>query len=228
MNVLVVAAHPDDEVLGCGGAMVAHSRAGDSVHTLILATGIASRGGVNREQQLSSLRSAAHEANRGLGVASIKLCDFPDNQMDTVPLLDIIKIVEDHVTSCSAQMVYTHHAGDLNLDHRIVHDAVLTACRPIPGHSCKSILFFEVVSSTEWQPFGNAGAFVPNWFLDAKYTLDAKLKALQVYASEMRPWPHARSIQAVEHLARWRGASVGLEAAEAFVLGRRIVSFPSA
>jgi LmbE family N-acetylglucosaminyl deacetylase len=114
----------------------------------------------------------------------------------------------------------THHAGDVNIDHQRVHQAVVTACRPQPGHPVRTLLFFEVPSSTEWQPPGSAPAFTPNWFVDISSTLDCKLNALDAYAEELRVWPHPRSLQAVEALARWRGATVGVEAAEAFILGR--------
>ena len=116
----------------------------------------------------------------------------------------------------------THHASDLNIDHQIIHQAVITACRPLPRQSVKRILSFEVPSATEWQSTDAGRPFVPNWFEDIADTLNLKVKALEAYKSEMRVWPHARSIKAVEHLARWRGASVGVEAAEAFMLVREI------
>jgi LmbE family N-acetylglucosaminyl deacetylase len=119
-------------------------------------------------------------------------------------------------------VVYTHHAGDLNVDHQRVSQAVMTACRPQPGCAVKKIAFFEIPSSTEWQSPSSGPAFAPNWFVDISGTLDTKLKALKAYHGEIRPWPHARSYEAVEHLARWRGATVGCDAAEAFVIGRKI------
>lgn len=222
MNILVIAAHPDDEVLGCGATMAAHARAGDRVDALILAQGISSRGGPDAERSLSMLRQAAEHANGLLGTASLTLHDFPDNRMDSLALLDVVKTVEGFVRKSQPDVIYTHHAGDLNIDHCIVHDAVVTACRPMPGHITETLLFFEVPSSTEWQAPGVSNAFAPNWFVDSSETLDIKLKALSAYGSEMRAWPHARSLRAVEHLARWRGASVGLDAAEAFVMGRSI------
>ena len=116
--------------------------------------------------------------------------------------------------------VFTHHPGDMNVDHRCVHEAVVTACRPQPGNLVKTLLLFEVPSSTEWQTPWTAPVFAPNWFVEISQTLERKLAALDVYAAEMRPWPHPRSLQGVEHLARWRGASSGVDAAEAFVLAR--------
>ncbi len=226
-SVLVFAAHPDDEVLGCGATIALHARRGDGVHVVILAEGATSRDKhrdrTKRNADISKLAEAAHRAKTVLGVSSLALHDYPDNRMDSMDLLDVIKVIERHVADKKPSIVYTHHAGDLNIDHRIVHEAVMTACRPIPGGQVNSILFFETPSSTEWQAPGPATAFVPNWFVDVSSTLDLKLKALKAYRSEMRAWPHARSLEAVTHLARWRGATIGVQAAEAFVLGKHLV-----
>ena len=226
-RILVVAAHPDDEILGCGGAIAVHAQAGDEVHVVIMAEGVTSRdhrrGLDARQAELAGLAEAARSANALLGATSVILHGLPDNRMDSLDRIDVIKLIEIEIVRVNPDVVYTHHSGDLNIDHRIVHECVSTACRPMPGQSVKCLLFFEVPSSTEWMPPGSAGAFAPNWFVDISSKLDIKLKALECYASEMRSWPHARSIRALEHLARWRGASAGVEAAEAFVLGRRIV-----
>lgn len=224
--VLVVAAHPDDEVLGCGGTMARHAAEGDLVHALILAEGLTSRDAARdragRGGELSELALAAQRANAALGVRSLELLDFPDNRMDGAELLDVVKAVEARLAALKPAIVYTHHGGDVNIDHRVTHQAVVTACRPVPGASVRELLFFEVASSTEWQPPGSAPSFQPNQFVDIGATLAAKRLALAAYAGEMRPWPHARSIEAVEHLAGWRGASCGCAAAEAFVVGRRL------
>ena len=137
--------------------------------------------------------------------------------------LDLIKRIEECVESHQPECVYVHHAGDVNVDHRRLHEAVVTACRPMPGNVVRRLLSFEVASSTEWQPPGSASAFQPNWFVDISAQWERKREALAVYVSEMRDWPHARSLKAVEHLARWRGAQVGVEAAEAFCLLRQLV-----
>lgn len=227
MNILVVVSHPDDEVLGCGGTIAKHSRQGDKVHVLILAEGATSRDSQrnrkSRQSDLLSLTEAAQQANQFLGGASISLYDFPDNRMDSCDLLDIVKVVEKAIDEHYPEIVYTHHGGDLNIDHRRVHEAVLTATRPLPSSSVKTLLFFEIPSSTEWQAPISALNFAPNWFVDISDTLNLKLEALEFYKSEMRPWPHPRSITAVNHLAHWRGAIVGTAAAEAFILGRNII-----
>lgn len=220
-EVLVVAAHPDDEVLGCGGAIARHARAGDTVTIVIVGEGITSRPDGQRAE-LDALTKAAQRASALLGAASLELLGLPDNRLDAMPLLDLIQRIEAVKAKRSPAIVYTHHAGDLNVDHRRVHEAVVTAFRPLPGVKPATLLFFEVPSSTEWQTAGSAPPFSPNWFVDIAATLEAKLAALGAYASEMRPWPHPRSAEAVTHLARWRGASIGRPAAEAFMTGRHI------
>ena len=226
-TTLILAAHPDDEVLGCGGTIARLSGEGHAVHVVIMAEGATSRDPVRdrsaRDGELSALAGAAHRAGGVLGAASVELLAFPDNRMDSLDRLDIVKTVEDLVARHAPDTVFTHHAGDVNIDHRRLHDAVVTACRPQPGHPVRRLLFFEVASSTEWQPPGSAPAFQPAVFVDIAETLDRKMESLRAYASEMRPWPHSRSIEAVAHLARWRGATVGRAAAEAFMLGREII-----
>lgn len=217
-TVLVVAAHPDDEILGCGATMAKHVRAGDHVHVVIMAEGIMSRENV-QQGEVSRLHDEAAKAHDTLGTTSLTFHHLPDNRMDSLPLLDIVKIIEEHIAALRPDMVYTHHGNDLNVDHNLTHEAVLTACRPFPACPVRTILFFEVPSSTEWRP---ASSFQPNWIENISETLPIKLDALRHYRSEMREWPHSRSFEAVEHLARWRGASAGVPAAEAFMLGRNI------
>lgn len=226
-KVLVIAAHPDDEVLGCGATIAKHAKMGDEVHVVILAEGLTSReiqrNRANFEIELSELARTAQEANKLLGANSVSLHDLPDNRMDSLDLLDVVKVIERIIEEHQPEIIYTHHIGDVNIDHQIIHKAVVTACRPVPGHSVKTLLFFEVPSSTEWQMGNSAPNFLPNWFVDVTDTLELKIRALGVYKSEMRSWPHPRSVQAVEYLARWRGSSVGIESAEAFMVGRNLL-----
>lgn len=223
-TVLILAAHPDDEVLGCGGTIANLAGQGTRVHVAFLADGVASRDGDTTAQQaaLEVRRTAARQACKILGVTSVSFDDMPDNRLDSMALLDIVKPVEALIDQKRPDSVFTHHAGDLNIDHRRLHEAVVTACRPRTGHPVRALLFFEVASSTEWQTPGSAPVFAPNWFVDISATLERKMAALEAYDAEMCPWPHPRSRLGVEHLARWRGATVGVEAAEAFVLGRHL------
>jgi N-acetylglucosamine malate deacetylase 1 len=223
-SVLVLAAHPDDEVLGCGGTIAKWVDAGARVHVAFLADGVYSRQADSLAQQAELLarRAAAQKACSILGAQSVSFGDFPDNRMDTIPLLDITQAVEALIGIHQPDTVLTHHAGDVNIDHRRLHEAVVTACRPQQGNPVKTLLCFEVASSTEWQLPGSGPVFAPNWFVDISATLARKLAALEAYAAELRAWPHPRSLQGVEHLAHWRGATVGVDAAEAFILGRQL------
>lgn len=227
-QILVVAAHPDDELLGCAGTLARHVAMGDQVHIAILAEGATSRSAARapdaHKDELQGLAASAQKAAEIVGATSLHCLDLPDNRMDSVDLLDVVKRVETLVTAIDPQVIYTHHIGDVNVDHMVTQRAVFTACRPLPGSRVETILAFETVSSTEWMPPASSNPFLPNWFVDISDTLGRKLEALAVYDSEMREWPHPRSVKAVEHLARWRGASVGVEAAEAFVLLRQLVN----
>lgn len=223
-SVLVVAAHPDDEVLGCGGTIARHVDAGDQVQVLIVAEGATSRqqqrNRFHAGKELTALAQAAKTAGFILGAEGVELLGLPDNRLDSLDRLDLIKLLEERIHRHQPQVVYVHHSGDVNVDHRRLHEAVVTACRPTPGHPVRRLLSFELASSSEWQPPGSAPAFQPNWFVDISGQWQRKREALLTYASEMRPWPHARSLEALEHLARWRGAQVGVPAAEAFCLLR--------
>ena len=224
--VLVVAAHPDDEVLGCGGTVARIAQSGRDVHVLLLADGETSRDisvAASGSELIEARGAAARKAARILGCASIDIRTLPDNRLDSMDLLDVIRPIEEVIASRKPSTVITHHAGDVNIDHRIVHNAIVTACRPQPGSTVRELRFFEIPSSTEWQPPGSALHFGPNLFVDITSTLDVKLEALAAYDGEMRAFPHARSVEAIVALARWRGATVGVEAAEAFVLGRMIL-----
>ena len=219
-RIAAIFAHPDDEVLGAGGALTLHASRGDAVRILLLATGLASRGDTSSEG-LADLREQAAAAAKTLGADGVTFADFPDNAMDGAPLLDVVKRVEAFLADFAAETIYTHHGGDLNVDHRVTHQAVVTACRPLPGVRPIEILACEVNSSTEWAAPPSA-PFVPNEFLGIADALKTKVAALECYQDEIRPWPHPRSSEGVRALARWRGAQCGYEAAEAFQVVRRV------
>lgn len=219
-TVLVVAAHPDDEVLGCGGAIAKHAASGDQVEILILAEGLKARSADADSGELQALHDSARKAAAVLGASAPEFAGFPDNKMDTAPLLDIVQRIEETIARLSPRTIYTHFANDLNVDHQLTARAVAAACRPLPQSSIKSIYAFETPSSTEWAP---DDVFRPTRFVEiSEDALARKLRALDCYTSEMRDFPHPRSSKAVEALARWRGATAGVEAAECFEIIRQL------
>ena len=222
-KVLVVAAHPDDEVLGCGGTIIKHKQANDKVKIIFLADGISSRKVNTNFKEIELRRKHAISSSKIMGIDDIRFLDFPDNSLDSVQLLKIIKKVEEIVRQYKPTIIYTHHGGDLNIDHRIVHQAVMTACRPITESVCKKILCFEVLSSTEWSNQSIGYNFIPNTFIDISSQLKTKIKALKAYKKEIKKFPHPRSVKSVNSLAYLRGSEVGLEACEAFVNIREII-----
>jgi LmbE family N-acetylglucosaminyl deacetylase len=225
VKVLVIAAHPDDEVLGCGGTAARLVREGHEVHFAILGEGMTSRHAQRadaEQSQLTRLHQQAHTAAAQLGVKNVVLHKLPDNRLDTVALLDVVKIVEDLVDRVQPEVIYTHHAGDLNVDHGVIHRAVLTATRPVAGQLVLEIYAFEVPSSTEWAFQRIEPAFRPNVFVDITRTLEAKIAAMECYETEARKFPHPRSPEALRALATRWGSVIGCAAAEAFELVRSV------
>jgi LmbE family N-acetylglucosaminyl deacetylase len=223
MKVLVIAAHPDDEVLGCGGTMARLTDDGADVHVHILGEGVTSRyerrDDADRDS-IRSLRDQAREACRVVGVTQVELHSLPDNRFDAETLLDIVKIVERLVDKVQPEVIYTHHGGDLNVDHQIVHKAVLTATRPAVTQAVREIYAWEVPSSTEWSFQRIEPCFRPNVFVDISETLERKIESMRAYVTEIRDFPHPRSPEALEAIARRWGTVAGFRAAEAFELVR--------
>ena len=216
-TVLVVAAHPDDETIGCGGTLIRHAHSGDQVKVVFVSDGVSSRDAVGSIQER---QFASQSACQFLGAEIVDYLNFPDNRLDTVPLIEIVKKIEQHVTNVSPRTVYTHNAFDLNIDHSVVYRAVMTACRPQPLVSVEEIYTFEIPSSSDWLPSGGVRSFTPNYYVDISATLNKKIAALAAYDMEMRQFPHSRSYQNIKNLAGFRGATVGFEAAEGFVVER--------
>lgn len=217
-EILVVAAHADDEALGCGGTIARHVAEGDIVHAVFLADGISSRQGAD-SHELARRLAATEQARQVLGIATTTFLGLPDNRLDSLPLMDIIQPLEAVIRKICPKIIYTHHYGDLNVDHRMAHQAVMTACRATPKSSVREIYTFEVMSSTEWSSVGLA-PFLPNLFVNISEYLAVKLQALEAYALEMRPVPHSRSDEHMSVLARHRGYCSGEDAAEAFMVMR--------
>ena len=222
-KILIIAAHPDDEVLGCGGTAARLVKQGNEVYTLVLGEGItsrdASRQREKREQELIQLKKQVHEANGVIGIKEVFTHDFPDNRFDSVPLLDIVKVIETIKNKIKPGIVFTHYEQDLNIDHQITYRAVLTAVRPTADETVKEIYSFEVLSSTEWNfPL----KFSPDVFYDITETIDIKLAAMEKYQSELKEYPHPRSLKGIRMNAEQWGMKTGLKYAEAFKLVRLI------
>lgn len=221
-TALVVAAHPDDEVLGCGATIAKLVKQNWFVHVIFLSDGESSRISFHQNESINLVEIRRMQAIRALtllGCSSWRFGDFEDNMLDKAPLLEVVKIVEKVIGELSPSRVYTHFPGDLNIDHQQVSRAVLTACRPVEGHSVEEIFYFEVPSSTEWN---SEATFRPNCFVDVTTELDLKIQAMSIYEGELRNFPHPRSEIALRAISAFRGASSGLKAAEAFMIARKI------
>lgn len=225
MNLLVIAAHPDDEVLGCGGTIARMAQEGHSVYIAILGEGMTSRYSKREEadqELLESLHTRSRQVAMFLGAKDLFMFNLPDNRFDTVPLLEVVKIIETLVERLKPQSIYTQHGGDLNVDHAVVYRATLTATRPALGAFVKQVYAYEVPSSTEWSFAQFAPVFQPNVFVDISATQETKIQAMQMYESESRPFPHPRSPEALRAIAQRWGSVAGLAAAEAFCLIREV------
>lgn len=225
MKVLVVAAHPDDEVLGCGGTMARLAAEGHDVYIAILGEGITSRYTKREDADLAlveELQGCSARVAKLLGARELFTYSLPDNRFDTTALLDVVKIIEDLVRQLAPEVVYTQHGGDLNVDHGVIYRATLTATRPLEGCTVREVYGYEVASSTEWAFQRFSPPFHPNSFVDISGTLETKIQAMQCYESEARPFPHPRSPEALRAIARRWGSVVGLQAAEAFELVRAV------
>ncbi|MEK6857489.1 MAG: PIG-L family deacetylase [Nanoarchaeota archaeon] len=227
MKILVIAAHPDDEVLGCGGTIAREKKEGATIQTIILTRGIEARYKKitsEVEKQITQVYENALEANRILGMSDkdITFLDHPNSSLNTIPWIKLRQELSEIVQQYQPDVVYTHHYGDYNPDHRITFEQVVFACRPCKGeHYPKEIYSFEVLSSTEWA-YQNKDSFKPISFVDIKNTMQVKKDALAAYKTELRDYPHPRSIRGLEVLAAKRGMEVNLEFAEAFEVIRMV------
>jgi len=220
VKILVIAAHPDDEILGVGGTLIKHVKQGDEIYCLILGEGITSRDNFDK-QELELLHNQCKQAGKIIGFKEILLSNLPDNKFDSIPLLNIVKEVEKYLEKIKPEIIYTHHSGDVNIDHKLTFEAVMTACRPC-NHNCpKEIYSFESLSSSEWQ-LNPQKTFTPNVFINIEQEIEQKIQAMNEYKTEIREHPHPRSIQGIKILASFRGLQSNLKYAEAFRLERKI------
>jgi N-acetylglucosamine malate deacetylase 1 len=213
-SVLVIAPHGLDEALGCGGSMARHADEGDEVHVLVLFGD-----GTGRD---ASRRVNAQKAAQILGARPPRFAGFPENRSDTLPLLEVVGAIERCAAAVKPEIVYVSHGGNLNIDHQTSFLAASTALRPVPGSSVSAIYSYEIPSSTDWAPAGIGAPFLPTRYVEITAQLERKIRALEAYGEEMRPAPHARSIEGVRALARSRGGTAGVSAAEALLLVREI------
>ena len=225
-KIMIVAAHPDDELLGLGGTIKMIKRNFNCViKVLILGEGITSRD-KERDPKKRRIELKIHNENilnakKILGYDILKTCNLKDNRFDSYPLLEIIKIIENEKAEFKPEIIFTHHEGDLNIDHQITFKAVMTASRPLPTNNTKLLITFETPSSTEWAFSNSNNNFNPNFFLEInEEDLNSKIKAMECYEFEKREYPHPRSPQSLQNLARFRGNTIGVNLAESFHIKR--------
>lgn len=221
-KILVVVAHADDEAIGCGGTLIKHREAGDEVRIIFMTDGVGARNEAETHQVKERL-AAQKNCCQQLNINDFYNLDYPDNKMDSIALIDVVKSIEEVIRSYAPSIIYTHHGGDLNIDHQVVHRAVMTAARPLPNSTIDKILTFEVNSSTEWSNENIGANFSPNYFVDISQELSEKEILLKHYQEEMHTYPHSRSIEAILNRNKVRGSDVGQEAAEAFILVRSLI-----
>ncbi len=223
-KILVVAAHPDDEMLGPGGTihnLVSNKKT--SAFALILSKGIYSRASNKNSKNILKQEKNIIKATSIIGFKNVNTLDLPDNRFDSVDLLEIVRLIEEHIRKIKPNIIFTHHSMDLNIDHRRTHQAVITATRPLPKREPISVFTYETPSSTEWQSNDNDKAFLPNFYFEIeKKDLKAKQKALKEYTTECKAYPHPRSLKSLEIIAQRWGTNIGVEYAEAFRLVRHI------
>ena len=219
-SILVIAAHPDDEVLGVGGTIARYAQLGANIHVALMSEGITARYG---KEMISQHKQSALNASRKLGVKKIFFEGLPDERLDQIPFIEVIKPIEKRVAEIEPEIVFTHHRGDSNTDHQIVFKATISATRTLSKSSIKKVLCYEVPSSTEQAPPFPEYAFIPNVFVDISDTLHMKLAAMRAYRSEVKDYPHPRSIDALTFHAKYRGVKIGSKAAEAFELVREVI-----
>jgi LmbE family N-acetylglucosaminyl deacetylase len=216
-RVLVIAAHPDDEVLGMGGAIAVHTGRGDVVRVLVVTDGSSTQYPGDAETRARKEDEAVRAAEE-LGVKDYVHLDLPDMRLDTLAHVEVNAVVEEHVRGLSPEVVYTPQP-DVNRDHRVLFDSVAVATRPTPGQPVRRLLTYAPTSSTEWTPAAT-NWFVPNWYVDITETLERKVAAFAQYETELRDYPHPRSERAIRAAASFHGSSCGCEYAEPFVLVR--------
>lgn len=219
MRVLVVAAHPDDEILGVGGTVRKHALAGDDVRLLIVCEGVSMR---YEDEHHQRVQGQAKKAGEILGAAEVLFGGLPDQRLDMLPRVEVFAKIEGVVQSTRPELIYTHFGGDVNHDHGILFQAVQVATRPYSAPFVREVLAFETPSSTEWGTPGVQGSFVPQVYVDVSATLEDKIRAFCCYEREVRSAPHPRSPESMRARALTWGSVVGVDAAEPFMVVRAL------
>ena len=220
-KILIVVAHPDDESFGMGGTIAKHILNNDLVFAISMTNGVSSRNDIS-QADIEKRTISSKKASDILGFKWFNKGDFPDNALDTIPILEIIKFIENIKEKINPDLIYTHCSSDLNIDHRIVSQSTLTAFRPQANEKWVEIRTFEVPSSTDYGHSSITGSFKPNLIINIENTWHLKEKALNSYKEELKEYPNSRSIEGIKNLAKLRGSQVGLFYAEAFEMIRRI------
>lgn len=220
MKVLVIAPHPDDEVLGCGGTIAKHTSSGDEVYLCVVTVAYSPRW---PKEELVKRKKEVFKSSKVLGIKQVYFLDFPTIKLDITPQVELNDAISKVLALVNPEMVYIPHKGDINKDHRLVFDAAIVAVRSKPSAVVKKVLCYETLSASSWVPPFQENAFLPNVYVDISETLDAKLAAMSGYKLEVRQFPHPRSLESIEALAKIRGSTVGVKAAEAFMLVREIL-----
>jgi len=227
-RILIVVAHPDDELLGLGASMnLLIEEYNISTRVVILGEGITSRSETRDikhwEKELEIHRQNIETAQSAIGYHEVSMHDFPDNRFDTVALLDIVKVIEKEKEIFKPEIIFTHHGGDVNIDHQRTFEAAITACRPMENESVKTSITFETPSGTEWRASSDPKHFIPNMFISFnEENLNAKIKGMESYEFESRKYPHPRSPESLKIQAKRWGVTIGGNYAEAFHLIRSI------
>lgn len=217
-NVLVIVAHADDETLGCGGTIQKFKKLGHQVYVMVFTDGETSRT-KNLSKKIKNRSDQLKKVSKLLNFKIFKHYNLPDNELDKISNLELTKKIELAIIKINPEIILTHSNKDLNIDHQKISNATITACRPLPQSKIKQLLFFETLSSTEWNFNSNKKNFNPNKFYDISNFIEKKLDAIKIYKSEIRQYPHPRSLEGIKILSKYRGQSIGVNYAEAFEVG---------
>ena len=225
-KILVIAAHPDDELLGCGATLLHYKKLGYKIKVIFLSDGESSRDiDKHKISKLIKIRQKqAKQVSKRCKFLEPSFGNFPDNKLDKIPFLNIVKLVEKQIFSFKPEIIFTHFENDLNIDHQLAFKSVITASRPLTKCFVRKIYCFETPSSTEFNfTRNNLKKFNPNFYIDVSRFITKKIKILNIYKQELRKWPHSRSLKSITNLAKYRGSEIGVKYAEAFVLIRELV-----